>query len=54
MMTRATSGTDTLDGDPDAFYGDVQNVQRGMVPRIYGHSYAIDTELYVLDGGAER
>jgi len=35
------------------FYGDVQNVQRGMVPRIYGRSYAIEAELNVPDGGAE-
>jgi arylsulfatase len=35
------------------FYGDVQNVQRGMVPRIYGRSYAIEGELAVPEGGAE-
>ena len=35
------------------FYGDVQNVQRGMVPRIYGRSYAIEAELTIPDGGAE-
>jgi arylsulfatase A-like enzyme/uncharacterized membrane protein len=35
------------------FYGDVQNVQRGMVPRIYGRSYAIEAELVVPDDGAE-
>jgi arylsulfatase len=35
------------------FNGDVQNVQRGMVPRIYGHSYAIEAELNVPNGGAE-
>jgi arylsulfatase len=35
------------------FAGDVQNVQRGMVPRIYGRSYAIEAELHVPDGGAE-
>ena len=27
------------------FAGDVQNVQRGMVPRIYGRSYAIEADL---------
>jgi arylsulfatase len=35
------------------FAGDVQNVQRGMVPRIQGRSYAIEAELTVPDGGAE-
>jgi arylsulfatase A-like enzyme len=35
------------------FYGDVQNVQRGMVPRVYGRSYAIEAELVVPDTGAE-
>jgi len=35
------------------FYGDVQNVQRGMIPRIYGRSYAIEAELVVPEGGAE-
>jgi Sulfatase len=35
------------------FKGDVQNVQRGMVPRIAGRSYAIEAELHVPDGGAE-
>jgi len=35
------------------FAGDVQNVQRGMVPRIYGRSYAIEAELEVPDAGAE-
>jgi arylsulfatase A-like enzyme/uncharacterized membrane protein len=35
------------------FYGDVQNVQRGMVPRIYGRSYAIEGELHVPAEGAE-
>ncbi len=29
------------------FAGDVQNVQRGMLPRIYGRSYAIEAELSV-------
>jgi arylsulfatase A-like enzyme/uncharacterized membrane protein len=36
-----------------AFAGDVQNVQRGMVPRTFGRSYAIEAELHVPDGGAE-
>jgi len=35
------------------FYGDVQNVQRGMIPRIYGRSYAIEADLLVPDGGAQ-
>jgi arylsulfatase len=36
-----------------AFAGDVQNVQKGLVPRIQGRSYAIEAELTVPDGGAE-
>ncbi len=35
------------------FAGDVQNVQRGMIPRIQGRSYAIEAELQVPDEGAE-
>jgi arylsulfatase A-like enzyme/uncharacterized membrane protein len=35
------------------FAGDVQNVQRGMIPRVYGRSYAIEAELNVPEGGAE-
>ncbi|HTP20709.1 MAG TPA: arylsulfatase [Solirubrobacteraceae bacterium] len=35
------------------FAGDVQNVQKGLVPRIQGRSYAIEAELTVPDGGAE-
>jgi arylsulfatase A-like enzyme/uncharacterized membrane protein len=35
------------------FAGDVQNVQRGMVPRVYGRSYAIEAELNVPGTGAE-
>jgi arylsulfatase len=35
------------------FAGDVQNVQKGLVPRIAGRSYAIEAELHVPDGGAE-
>jgi arylsulfatase A-like enzyme len=29
------------------FYGDVQNVASGMIPRIYNHSYTISAELQV-------
>ena len=29
------------------FYGDVQNVQRGTVPRIFGRSYAVEADLQV-------
>jgi arylsulfatase A-like enzyme/uncharacterized membrane protein len=36
-----------------AFEGGVQNVQRGMVPRIQGRSYAIEASLNVPAGGAE-
>jgi len=35
------------------YAGDVQNVNRGLVPRIYGHSYAIEADLVVPEGGAE-
>ena len=35
------------------FYGDVQNIASGMIPRVYGRSYAIEAELSVPDGGAE-
>ncbi len=35
------------------FMGDVQNVQRGMTPRIQGRSYAIEGELTIPAGGAE-
>ena len=35
------------------FKGDVQNIQRGMVPRIFGRSYAIEARLHVPDDGAE-
>ena len=34
-------------------YGDVENVLAGMVPRVYGHSYAITADLHIPDGGAE-
>jgi arylsulfatase len=35
------------------FYGDVENIASGMIPRIYGHSYAIEAELTIPGGGAE-
>jgi arylsulfatase len=35
------------------FMGDVQNIARGMVPRVYGRSYAIEAELNIPKGGAE-
>lgn len=35
------------------FYGDVQNVASGMIPRIYNHSYTIGADLHIPDGGAE-
>ena len=35
------------------FAGDVQNIQRGKVPRISGRSYAIEAELSIPEGGAE-
>ena len=35
------------------FYGDVQNVASGMIPRIYNHSYTISAELEIPKGGAE-
>jgi len=35
------------------FSGDVQNVQRGMVPRTAGRSYAIEGELVIPDRGGE-
>ncbi len=35
------------------FAGDVQNIQRGMTPRIQGRSYAIEAQLHVPDDGAE-
>ncbi len=36
-----------------SFAGDVQNIQRGMIPRVFGRSYAIEANLVVPDGGAE-
>jgi len=35
------------------FRGDVQNIQRGMVPRFFGRSYAVEGQLVVPEGGAE-
>jgi arylsulfatase A-like enzyme/uncharacterized membrane protein len=35
------------------FPGGVQNIQRGMVPRVYGRSYAIEAELEIPADGAE-
>ncbi len=35
------------------FRGDVENIASGMIPRVYGHSYAIDAELSVPAHGAE-
>ena len=36
-----------------SFANDVQNLQRGMTPRILGRSYAIEAQLHVPDDGAE-
>jgi hypothetical protein len=35
------------------YYGDVQNVASGMIPRIFNHSYTISAELEIPAGGAE-
>ena len=35
------------------FYADVENIASGMIPRVYGHSYAIEAELSVPEQGAE-
>ncbi len=35
------------------YYGDVQNVAPGMIPRIYAHSYAISADLEIPHDGAE-
>ena len=35
------------------YYGDVQNVAPGVVPRVYNHSYTISADLHIPDGGAE-
>ena len=36
-----------------SYRGGVQNIARGMIPRIYGRSYAIEAHITVPDGGAE-
>ena len=35
------------------YYGDVQNVASGMIPRIYNHSYTITADLVIPGPGAE-
>ena len=35
------------------YYGDVQNVASGMIPRIYNHSYTISADLEIPESGAE-
>ena len=35
------------------YYGDVQNIASGMIPRIYNHSYAISADLVIPPGGAQ-
>jgi hypothetical protein len=35
------------------YYGDVQNVAPGCVPRVYNHSYTITADLHIPDGGAD-
>jgi len=35
------------------FMGGVENIQRSMVPRVFGRSYAIEAELRVPEAGAE-
>jgi arylsulfatase A-like enzyme len=35
------------------YYGDVQNVAPGAVPRVYNHSYTISADLHIPTGGAE-
>ncbi len=35
------------------YYGDVQNVAPGAVPRVYNHSYTISADLHIPEGGAE-
>ena len=34
-------------------YGDVTNIASGMIPRVYGRSYALEAELVIPEGGAE-
>jgi len=35
------------------YYGDVQNVASGMIPKIFNHSYTISAELEIPQSGAE-
>jgi arylsulfatase len=35
------------------YYGDVQNVASGVIPRIFNHSYTISADLEIPHGGAE-
>ena len=35
------------------FHGDVENIASGMIPRVYGRSYAIEAELSTPGEGAE-
>jgi arylsulfatase A-like enzyme len=35
------------------YYGDVQNIARGVFPKIYNHSYSISADLHIPEGGAE-
>ncbi len=35
------------------FAGDVDNIQWGMIPRVFGRSYSIEADLVVPDSGAE-
>ena len=35
------------------YYGNVENIAPGCVPRIYNHSYTISADLLVPEGGAE-
>ena len=35
------------------YYGDVQNIASGMIPRIYNHSYTISADLVIPEDGAE-
>jgi arylsulfatase len=35
------------------YYGDVQNVAPGVIPRVYNHSYTISADLQIPEGGAE-
>jgi arylsulfatase A-like enzyme len=35
------------------YYGDVQNVAPGVVPRLYNHSYTISADIHIPDKGAE-